>query len=256
MKLQPAVLCSFLTLAIPLAAQTVNPRAAAELRQGIAQYKSENYKQAARHFRKATQIDGQSLQAELYLARTLTQEFEPGLNTATNRAFGDEAMLHLQSLLKRQPQNAESLNAMAQLLERFKKPDEAKHYYQQAITSSPGNGEAYTGIGRMEWEMVQGKLQSLTSSSSEAECQRLRAENLPLLESSMKNLDRAFTLNDADETAATFLEMAYMTHARLDCGDAKLRAADTAQAQVWSARSMAAHQKNPEQPPPFRLEKL
>ncbi len=256
MKLQPAVLCSFFALAIPLAAQTVNVRAAAELHQGISQYKSEHYKQAARHFRKAIQIDGQSFQAELYLARTLTQEFEPGLNTATNRAFGDEAMLHLQNLLKRQPQDGESLNAMAQLLERLKKPEEAKSYYRQAIASHPSDSEAYTGIGKIEWWMVQGKLQSLTSSSPEAECQRLRAENIPLLESSIQNLSRAFTLNDADETAATFLEMAYMTRARLECGNVKLIAADTAQAQTWSQRSIAAHQKDPEQPPVFRLQKL
>jgi tetratricopeptide (TPR) repeat protein len=256
MKLQPAALCSFLTLAIPLAAQTVNVRAAAEMRDGIAQYKAEHYKQAARHFRRAIQIDRQFSPAELYLARALTEEIEPRLNAAKIRTLGDEAMLHLQDLLKRQPQDVESLNAMAQLLERLNKPEEAKNYYRQAIASHPSDSEAYTGIGRLEWEMVQGKLQSLPSSPSEPVCQRLRTENLPLLESSMQNLDRAYTLNDADETAATLLEMAYMSRARLDCGDLKMRAADTAQAEIWSARSMAAHQKNPEQPPPFRVVEL
>jgi tetratricopeptide (TPR) repeat protein len=256
MKLQSAALCSFLTLAIPLAAQTVNVRAAAELRQGTALYKDEHFKEAARHFRKAIQIDPQFSPAELYLARALTEEIEPRLNAAQIRALGDEAMLHLQSLLKRQPQDTASLNAMAILLERLNKPDEAKRYYQLAISRNPSDSEAYTGIGRMEWETVRDKLQSLDPSSSEAECQRLRTENLPLLESSMQNLDRAFTLNDADETAATLLEMAYMTRARLDCGDLKMRAADTAQAEIWSARSMAAHQKNPEQPPPFRVVEL
>ena len=57
-------------------------RVQAELDQGIAQYKTGKYKDATVHLRKALRLDSGSFQASLYLAKTLTEQFEAGLKTS------------------------------------------------------------------------------------------------------------------------------------------------------------------------------
>jgi hypothetical protein len=76
------------------------------------------------------------------------------------------------------------------------------------------------------------------------------------LDRSIEELKKAFTLNNANEAAATFLSLAYNVRANMECGDPKPRDADTKQGSTWMEQSMKARQKDPTQPPVFRTVKL
>jgi len=245
---------------VTASAQESNLRAQAELDQGVIQYEQAQYKSAARHLKKAVQLNPGSTPARLYLARTLTKQFELDLQTPKNPTFATEAMEQFQELLKRQPQDVESMNGLARLLVGLHKPDEARRYYQQVIAIDPNNVTAYVGVGMMDWTTVERKLiearqksgdRSTQSAIADPACPGLRPENLPVLDAAIEEFTRAFAVNKDDETAATYISMAYSARADLECGDAKAQQSDLLQIPVWNDRAQQARKKKPDQPQPF-----
>jgi len=251
----------FLLLPAPVAA-AANRRAQAELDQGIAQYKNEEYRSAASHFKKALQLDPESSQARLYLARTLTAQFDPDLHTPKNVALATAAKDEFTELMRLHPQDPEAMKGMATLLARTGKPEEARQYLLQAASLNPSDSDAYTMLGEMDywtavrkWDSAPDVLRA-ASPIDHPLCRSKREEVLPTLDRSIEEMKKAFALNDANEAAATFLSLAYNLRANMECGDPKSRDADTKQGSAWLDQSMKARQKDPTQPPVFQTVKL
>jgi tetratricopeptide (TPR) repeat protein len=253
---------AFIFCASAFSQQASNPRAQAELDQGIAQYKQEDYKRAAGHFRKALQIDPEFVQARLYLARTLTAEFDPGVNTPKNLALAAAATDEFKELLRRRPHDAEAMKGIATLLARTDKTEEARQYLLQVASLNPADSDAYTMLGEMDyWSAVRkrdstSKFVDSASPIDHPLCKSVREATLPMLDRSIEELKKAFALNDASDAAATFLSLAYSVRANMECGDPKTRDADRKQGSAWMDQSMKARHKDPTQPPVFQAVKL
>jgi tetratricopeptide (TPR) repeat protein len=254
-----------LFLFAPSSAQVSNLRAQAELDQGVIEYQKAQYESAAKHLKKAVQLDPGSALARMYLAKTLSEQFQPDMQTTKNLAFADQAMEEFEELLKLQPRNVEAMNGLALILMRRQKPDEARRYYQQAIAIEPNNVTAHDGMGMMDWLAAERKLvqarqkdgtQSMQSAIADPLCPSRRAEALPLLDAAIKEFTRAFTVNQDDETAATYIGVAYTWRADLECGDPKARQDDLQQIPIWSDRAQQARKRRPEQSPIFTPVKL
>jgi len=239
-----------------------NSRAQAELNQGIALYQKAHYKDAIRHLRKSLQQDPDSQQTRLYLAKALSEQFDEWEQTAKNRVFASEARVQFEEVLKRQPASLEAIKGLASLAERTQQPKEARSYYQQAIAINPKDAAGYTGLGKLDYWAVRDKLTESSEFSQAPSptdhplCISLRGTNLPQLDASIVILKKAFALNDADATAATFLAMAYSTRANLECGDPAARDEDRKQGNAWMEKGMKAQQRDPGQPAVFRVVKL
>ncbi len=252
----------FIFCASAFSQPAANPRAQTELNQGIAQYKQEEYKSAARNFRKALRLDPESVQAHLYLARTLTAEFDPDISTAKNLVLATVAKDEFTELLRRDPHDAEAMKGMATLLARTGKTEEARQYLLQAASLNPADSDAYTKLGEMDYWTAVRKRDSTPKFIASASpidhplCKNVREGTLPTLDRSIEELKKAFALNDANEAAATFLSLAYNVRADMECGDPKTRDADRKQGSAWMDQSMKAHQKDPTQPPVFQAVKL
>lgn len=224
--------------------QSANPRAQSELDQGIAQYKASKYKDATIHLRKALRLDSESLPAHLYLAKTLAEQYAPGLKTPKNLAFATEAKQEFEEVLKLQPQNVEGLKSFAKLKEKTEEPEEARRYNAQAVAADAKDAEAYTALGRLDYRLTLQKINTSAASGMESSpidhprCKALRAENLPALEATIAELKKAVELHQQNGTAAYFLSLAYGVRSRLECGDPKARDADNNESAVWLDRSM------------------
>ena len=142
----------------PSSAQVFNLRAQAELDQGVIQYQKAQYQSATGHLKKAVQLAPGSAQARMYLAKALSAQFKPELQTPKNLDFANQATEQFQELLKLQPQSVEGMNGLAGVLARLQKPDEARRYYQQAIAIEPNNVAAHNGMGMIDWWAVERKL--------------------------------------------------------------------------------------------------
>jgi tetratricopeptide (TPR) repeat protein len=219
-------------------------RAQTEVGQGIAHYKNGQFKDATVHLRKALRLDSESVQAHLYLARALTEQFDPSLKSPKNLAFAAEAKQEFEEVLKRQPQNAEGLNGLASLKEKIDQPEEARRYYAQALAVDGKNAEAYTALGRLDYRRTIQQMntshasKSNPSSNDPQSCTLLRAENLQALDAAIGELKKAVDLHQQNGTAAYMLSLAYAARTRLDCGDQKAREADAKESSVWGERGM------------------
>ena len=257
------VSCSLWLSLLSLAQPAPNARAAKELARGEAQFKKERYQEATASFMKAVQLDPNSIQARLHLARTLTQLYDPLV--PEDSAYATRASEQFLELLRLNPRDAESLKGFASLMVRTQKPDEARHYYEQALTINPKDAEPYKGIGLIDWSAANNRLaearRNIAFKYSEslithASCPKARAAALPLFDAGIENLSKAFALADDDETVATYLSWAFNNKSELECNDPQARDNDIRQGQKWMQQATEAHKKNPNQPPPFTVVKL
>jgi len=235
-----------------------NPRATAELDQGIALYQKGHYRDATRHLRKSLQQDPESVQARLYLAKALSEQFDEWEQTTKSSAFAGEARTQFEEVLKRQPASLDAIRGLASLAERRQQTQDARSYYQKAVAIAPKESAGYTGLGKLGYFAVQDKLAETpgfyqaVSQIDHPLCISLRGGNLPTLDESIGLLKKAYALNDADATAATFLGVAYNTRANLECGDTRARDEDRKQGASWMEKAMKAQQKDPGQPVAMR----
>jgi tetratricopeptide (TPR) repeat protein len=219
-------------------------RVQAELDQGIAQYKTGKYKDATVHLRKALRLDSGSFQASLYLAKTLTEQFEAGLKTSKNLALATEAQQQFKELLNRQPRNVEALKGFAKLKQQTGDTEGARQYYAEAIAADSKDAEAHTALGTLDYVRTIGQMNSSAASNYPPSaidhplCKVLRAESLPALDAAIDELKKAVDLHQENGTAAYYLSLAYGARTRLDCGDAKARDADGKESAAWRERSM------------------
>jgi tetratricopeptide (TPR) repeat protein len=235
---------AFIFFASAFSQPAANPRAQIEIDQGIAHYKNGQFKDATAHLRKALRLDGDSVKAHLYLARVLTEQFEPSVKTPKNLAFATEAKQEFEEVLKRQPRNADGLNGLADLKERTAEVEEARRYYSEAMAADAKNAEAYTALGRLDYRRIVEKMNTHHASTTNPSptdlqlCTALRTENLQSLDAAIAELKRAVELHPQNGTAAYMLSLAYTARTRMDCGDAKAKESDTKESRVWGERGM------------------
>lgn len=233
-------------LCVPAFSQqaAANPRVQNEIDQGIAQYKSGKFKNAAAHLRKAIRFDGESLQARLYLAKTLTEQYDVGVKTPRNLAFATEAKQQFEELLKRQPQNVEGLKGFAKLKQETGDKDGARQYYAQAIAADAKDAEAYTALGTLDYVRTIEKMNSSAASNYPPSaidhplCKVLRAETLQALNAAIDELKKAVDLHAQNGAAAYYLSLAFTARTRLDCSDPKAREADSKEGTAWLEKAM------------------
>ena len=113
-----------------------------ELDKGVQAYKQARYESAIQHFKEAARLSPDFVQAHLYQATALTQQYIPGVDTPENLSFADQAIESYKQVLVLNPKNISALKGLAWVNFNLKRFEDAKSYYRQASQVDPLDPEA------------------------------------------------------------------------------------------------------------------
>ncbi len=218
------------------------------LNQGMQEFKSARYAEAADNFRKAVDADPANVQAHLYLGTALDMQYIPGAQDAANLQFAADATAQFEKVLELQPENKTALSSLAALSYNEKKFDEAVEWNKKVIAVDPDNKEAYYTLGVIAWSKWlpvdrQARLDShqhLDEPGPISDAQiraNLRTTWLPILDEGVQNIEHALQIDPKYSDAMAYLNL--LIRYRADLDDTKDQyGADIEQANQWMQRSL------------------
>lgn len=236
-----------------------------ELNQGVQAYKAANYDAAAQHFRNAIAQDSKSVIAHLYLATAYAQQYIPGVDTAENNHFSDQAIDQYQAVLQINPQSIESIKGIAYLDLQARKLEESKGFYRKAIEIDPKDPETYYSIGVIDWTRTYSKRMLVFSKLNlaqdqplinKAECWDVRSANEAAINDGMEMLTKAIELRPDYDEAMAYMNLLYRERANIQCSDPASYQSDLDKADQWVdavmaiKRDKAAEYRKQVTPPP------
>lgn len=252
----PHILSIFITVFL-FAASSLAQSAQSELDMGVQAYKSARYQEAIFHFRRSVALDPYFLNAHLFLATALAQEYVPGAEIPDNVALADEAIKEFNRVLDLDPANINSVKGMAYLYLQMKKFEDAKTYYQKAVELDPNDPENFYSIGVIDWtqsyppRMELGAKLNLKPTDQTgliylADCWNLRQENLDRVEDGIKQLSKALQLRPDYDDAMAYINLMYRERAAIQCGDLAASEKDLQIADKWVDLTMATKKRKAE----------
>jgi len=239
---------------------------AEELNLGAQAYRSSQYDEAIRHFRKATELDPSKPVAHMYLATAYVGQYIPGVESAENTRMGEQAIAQYLIVLDSDAAGDSKPNAakgVAYIYLNMKKLDEAKHYYQMASGLDPKDPEPYYSIGVIDWTLcyqprmeARARLKLPPEVQLDAKkprekkvCDELVAKNMPWVAEGIENLNRAIELRPDFDDAMAYLNLMLRERADLECDDLGARQRDLKAADDWVDRTLLTKKKKAEQAP-------
>jgi tetratricopeptide (TPR) repeat protein len=231
-----------------------------EIKAGVDSYKNAKYEAAIAHFRRAVSLDSKLVQAHLYLATALAQQFIPGVETPDNSRNAEQAIAEYSTVERQATQGSiEEMNALggiAGLYFQMKKFNDAKDYYRKLIDIYPNDAEPYYSIAVIDWtESYSARMKAYAKLGIKPEeqhwdvgtCQRFAGEHLPEVEDGMQMLVKALEVRHDYDDAMAYMNLLYRERADLQCYDAAARKADLVKADQWVDATLAAKKAKAEQ---------
>jgi tetratricopeptide (TPR) repeat protein len=218
-----------------------------QLNKGVQAYKNAKYEQAIDHFKNAVELDPKLTNARLYLATAYAQQFIPGVQGEENMRNANMAIEQFQKVLDNDSKNVHSVKGIASLYFNMNEFDKAKEYHRKVIELDPNDPEPYYSIGVIDWtQSYKPRLEEKAKIGLKPEdpikdkkvCEKIRENNMPLVEDGMQNLEKALQLREDYDNAMAYLNLMYRERADIQCGDEAARNADIAQADQWAAKTM------------------
>jgi tetratricopeptide (TPR) repeat protein len=226
-----------------------------QVRMGVEAYRQANFAEAVDHFRNATEMDPNFLQARLYLGTALTQEYVPGGDSPENLQAAKQAIAAFESVLELDARNTTALASVAQIYYNMKQFDKAREYQLRRIDVEPANPEPYYWVGVLDWAQCfprQMKLRTdlklnlpqdpekpgMLPPLPEDDRARLASENGPAVEEGIKNLKKAIELKPDSRDAMAYLNLLYRQKSDLEV-DEDARQNDLRIAQEWVDKALA-----------------
>jgi tetratricopeptide (TPR) repeat protein len=201
-------------------------RARSELNNGVIAFRNSDFAEAVNHFQRAVSYDPTMLDARLYLATALAQQYVPEGNTPDNIAMGKRAIAAYQNVLQINPRDTRALGSIANLYYHMHDFDQAKAYEQKVMQIEPNDPDPYYWIGLLDWNKVYlnsmqlrakvnlekpqnpAKSQDLPPLPSKLRDQ-LEQQNTSLIQEGIDNLQKAIQLKPNDANAYSYLGLIY-----------------------------------------------
>ncbi len=235
-----------------------------ELNLGVAAYKNAHFEEAIQHFRRATELDPNNVNAHLYLATSYVSQFIPGVDSDDNRRFADQAIDQYQDVLdldSTRNQKINSAKGAAYVYFNLKKWNDAKQDYQIASDLDPDDPEPYYTVGVMDWTIcyqprMEGRTrlgldpgENLDAKKPEQKklCDELRVKNTPTIEEGISSLTKAIALRPNYDDAMAYLNLMYRERADVECDDPIARSEDLKTADEWVDKTLQVKKARAEQ---------
>jgi tetratricopeptide (TPR) repeat protein len=225
-----------------------------QLNKGVQAYKNGRYEEAITHFLQAVQLDPTLPMTRLYLATAYAQQVVPNVTTADNLKNAELAIDQYSDVLKKNPNDVNSLKGIAQIYFNIGQFEQAKEYQMKVIAASPKDAEAYYTVGVIDWTLsyknaiavhralnVQDNGDAIKDKTV---CASLQTQNGPLVQEGMNYLMQAVQIRPNYDDAMAYINLMYRRKAEIECGDDAARLADLDQANQWAQKSMSTRKAN------------
>jgi tetratricopeptide (TPR) repeat protein len=227
-----------------------------QLNKGVQAYKNARFEEAIDHFQNAERLDPSLEMAPLYLATAFAQQVVPDANTPENQKNAELAVNAYQQVLAKDPNDLNALKGIAAVYLNTGKTDEAKQWQTKVTAVDPNDPVAHYTIGVIDWRVAyRNAIQTRTSLGlqdngdmikDKAACQKLAAQNGPIVDEGIKSLQQAVNLRPGYDDAMSYLSLLYRRKADLDCGDDAAHKEDMAMFDQWRDKTMATRKENAE----------
>jgi tetratricopeptide (TPR) repeat protein len=238
-------------------------RARDQLNKGVQAYKNTHYEEAIGHFQQAVELDPTLINARLYLATALANQYIPGADNKENNDIAGRAIDEFKKVLDMNPpreQKVTSLKGIASLYFNMKKLDDAKEYHRKVIELDPNDPETYYSIGVIDWTQTyqprMTKRAELGLKNEDAlpvkdkkACAALHDKNMPNIQEGIESLQKALDLRKDYDDAMAYMNLMYRERADVQCDDPAARAADLKAADDWVDKTLAVKKAKAEKQP-------
>ncbi len=229
-----------------------------QLNKGVMAFRNAQYQVAIEHFKNSVKLDPTLVNARLYLATALWQQFVPAVDSPENTKIGDQAIEQFKEVLKIDPKNTTAMASIGQIYYGMKNFDEAKAYQRQRLQIEPNNPQPYYWIGVIDWAVAQKndadvrKDLKLTTPDlktgyypplPEKARSGLEEENSKLVSEGLDALQKAISLKPNDYATMAYINLMYRQKADIDATKED-RLADLKTADSWQKKALDAQKAN------------
>jgi Tfp pilus assembly protein PilF len=219
------------------------------LNRGVQAYKNAQYPEAVVQFKSAIDLEPTFATARLYLATSYMSQYVPGAESEENDQMAKAAFDEFSTVLKADPNNTIAIASIASLFFHQKKFEEAEQWHQKLLAVDPRNKESYYTLGVIAWTRVfQDRMKARAELGMKPEDpgplkdkkvrDTLRETNLPIIESGLKNLEKAVEIDKEYDDAMAYMNLLYRE--RADLADTKEEyERDEETANNWVDKTMA-----------------
>ena len=131
-------------------------RAKNQLNEAARSYREGRFAEAEQHSREAAALDPNNKTAPVFIARTIHQQYRPGVQTPENIAKAQQAIEAYQQLLANNPNDDDSYNAIAYLYEAIKEYDKLRQWISARASDESAAPEkrakAYVVLASKNWD--------------------------------------------------------------------------------------------------------
>ncbi len=230
------------------------------LNKGVQAFKNSKFEQAIDHFQQAVALDPTLINARLYLATALAQQYIPGVDAPDNNRFGEQAVDQYKQVLASDPKNINSIKGIAYLYLQMKKFPLAKEYYKKASELDPNDPEPYYSVAVIDWTQTyvprQEERAKLGMKPEEAlpakdkkVCATMKEQNTANVQEGIDNLNKALKLRPDYDDAMAYMNLMYRERADIQCDDPEAHNADLKTADEWVDKTMATKKAKAEKQP-------
>jgi tetratricopeptide (TPR) repeat protein len=195
--------------------------------------------------------------ARLYLATALANQYIPGVDAEDNNRIGQQAIEEYEKVLAANPsrdQKITSLKGIASLYFNMKKLDQAKKANLNVAEADPSDPDSYYSIGVVDWtQTYQPRMEeraklgmkpdeplNAKDKNQKKVCDELKQKNSANIQEGITALNKALELRPDYDDAMAYLNLMYREKADVECDDPAARAADLKTADEWVDKTMAA----------------
>src|SRR4030095_7554539 len=127
-----------------------------QLNEAARAYREGRFEEAEQHSREAAALDPENKTAPMFIARTIHEQYRPGVQTPENVAKAQKAIEAYHKILEANPKDDEAYKAIAYLYGAIKEDDKLRQW----ITARAGNenaepekrAEAYIVLASKDWD--------------------------------------------------------------------------------------------------------
>lgn len=204
------------------------------LNKGIKAFRDSRYEDAVNYFQKATELDPDLTNAELYLATAYAQQYIPGAPSPENQKFADNAIATFEKVLQKDQNNTSAVAGLAAIYQSRVELQKAREYYKKHTQLDPTKETPFYGVGSIDWLIVYDK-----NAPPPLE------EQPAIVDEGLEYIDKALAINPEYEDAMTYKNLLLREKARL-AENPEEKSQLMAQANEWFDKSMETRKKNAE----------
>ncbi len=131
-------------------------RAKNELNEAARAYKAGKFDEAERRSRRALELDADQPNAPAFIARSIHAQYRQGISTPENLAKAEEAIKAYEEVLRRDPNNEESFNAIGFLYGAINQDEKQRSWIEARAKSEQvkpdKRSEAFTFLASKDWD--------------------------------------------------------------------------------------------------------